>query len=302
MVGDIQGCLDELLALLDKVGFDSTIDHLWLTGDLVARGPKSLETLRFVKSLGSSATTVLGNHDLHLIATHFGLKRVKKNDKLDDLLAAPDVDELIQWLLHQPMLAVINPTPDNTPNNTLNKTPNKTLNTTLNNTKAVMTHAGISPQWDIPTAIKLATEVETILQGDNCYEYLANMYQNTPARWDDNLTGHARFRYIVNCLTRMRFCFDDGSLEFVHKDAPDKTINPQFKTDDPQLQPWFSFQPECWSGHQLLFGHWASLMGDTGNDNIIALDTGCVWGYHLTMMRLSDNKCITTDAIPILPK
>ncbi|MCJ8271147.1 MAG: symmetrical bis(5'-nucleosyl)-tetraphosphatase, partial [Psychrosphaera sp.] len=267
VVGDIQGCLDELLVLLDKVGFDSNIAHLWLTGDLVARGPKSLETLRFVKSLGSSATTVLGNHDLHLIATHFGLKRAKKNDKLDDLLAAPDIDELIQWLLHQPMLAVINDTLNNTPNNIHNNTPNKTLN----NTKTVMTHAGISPQWDIPTAIKLAKEVETILQGDECYEYLANMYQNTPARWDDNLTGHARFRYIVNCLTRMRFCFDDRAMDFVHKDAPDKTA-------DPQLQPWFSFQPDCWSGHQLLFGHWASLMGNTGHENIIALDTGCVWG------------------------
>jgi bis(5'-nucleosyl)-tetraphosphatase (symmetrical) len=271
VVGDIQGCLDELQVLLNKVDFDSNIDHLWLAGDLVARGPKSLETLRFVKSLGSSATAVLGNHDLHLIATHFGLKRVKKNDKLDDLLAAPDIEELIQWLLYQPMLAVINGS---------------------NEPTHVMTHAGISPQWDIPTAIKLAKEVETILQGDECYKYLANMYQNTPNRWDDNLTGHARFRCIVNCFTRMRFCFDDGSLEFIHKDAPNKT-------DDPLLQPWFALQPASWSGHQLLFGHWASLMGTTGHDNIIALDTGCVWGYHLTMMRLSDNKCITTDSIPI---
>ncbi len=267
VVGDIQGCLDELLVLLDKVDFDANVDHLWLAGDLVARGPKSLETLRFVKSLGSSATTVLGNHDLHLIATHFGIKRVKKNDKLDDLLAAPDIDELIQWLLHQPMLAVIND-------------------------KTVMTHAGISPQWDIPTAIKLAKEAETILQGDECFEYLANMYQNTPNRWDDNHTGHARFRCIVNYLTRMRFCFEDGSLEFIHKDAPNKT-------DDSLLQPWFTLQPASWSGYQLLFGHWASLMGNTGHNNIIALDTGCVWGYHLTMMRLSDNKCITTDSIPI---
>jgi bis(5'-nucleosyl)-tetraphosphatase (symmetrical) len=271
VVGDIQGCLDELQVLLNKVDFDSNIDHLWLAGDLVARGPKSLETLRFVKSLGSGATTVLGNHDLHLIATHFGIKRVKKNDKLDDLLAAPDIEELIQWLLYQPMLAVINDS---------------------NKPTHVMTHAGISPQWDIPTAIKLAKEVETILQGDECFEYLANMYQNTPNCWDDNLTGHARFRCIVNYFTRMRFCFGDGSLEFIHKDAPNKT-------DDPLLQPWFALQPASWSGHQLLFGHWASLMGNTGHDNIIALDTGCVWGYHLTMMRLSDNKCITTDSIPI---
>jgi bis(5'-nucleosyl)-tetraphosphatase (symmetrical) len=265
-VGDIQGCLDELQVLLDKIAFDPATDKLWLTGDLVARGPKSLETLRFVKSLGNSATTVLGNHDLHLIATHFGIKRPKPNDRLDALLCAPDVDELIHWLTQQPMLQVVN---DN----------------------VVMTHAGISPQWDIPMAIKLAKEVETILQGDRCLDYLTNMYQNTPARWEDDLSGFERFRYIVNCFTRMRFCLPDGSLEFDTKVDP-KTLK------DTDLVPWYTFRSAATCPHKMVFGHWASLMGKTDNDNILALDTGCVWGNHLTIWELSKNNYHTTPAIP----
>lgn len=267
VVGDIQGCFDELQVLLEKVAFNPKVDRLWFAGDLVARGPKSLETLRFVKSLGSSATTVLGNHDLHLVATHFGIKRVKANDKLDALLSAPDADDLIQWLVHQPMLQVIKD-------------------------KVIMTHAGLSPQWDVPTAIKLAREVESVLRGDSCYEHLANMYQNTPNRWHHELSGFDRFRYIVNCLTRMRFCWPDGSLEFEHKYAP-------ADIDHPDLQPWFNLQNPEWTEYKLLFGHWASLMGNSGQANCVALDTGCVWGNRLSLIRLSDNKWFSTPSIPI---
>jgi bis(5'-nucleosyl)-tetraphosphatase (symmetrical) len=263
-VGDIQGCLDELLVLLEQVNFDASQDELWLTGDLVARGPKSLETLRFVKSLGDSAKTVLGNHDLHLIATYKGIKRVKVKDRLDDLLRAPDADELINWLTHQPL-----------------------LRTTGN---VVMTHAGISPQWTIQQAITLATQAQAILQSSQCYDYLANMYQNTPSHWSDDLEGYARFRYIVNTLTRMRFCFADGELEFDNKCAPDEC-------NDEKLLPWFSFNNPDWSATKIIFGHWASLMGKTSRPDIIALDTGCVWGNKMTLLHLEENTLYTTKAI-----
>jgi bis(5'-nucleosyl)-tetraphosphatase (symmetrical) len=263
-VGDLQGCLDELQVLLDKVAFDPGKDRLWLTGDLVARGPKSLQTLRFIKSLGQSAKTVLGNHDLHLIATWHGIKKAKPKDLLCDLLSAPDCEELIDWLTHQPMLQVIQ---DN----------------------VIMTHAGLSPQWDIPTAISCAREVENILQSDACYDYLSNMYESKPNYWHSELAGYDRFRYIVNAMTRMRFCYADGGLEFTNKGAPQDCT----KAD---LHPWFELKPLYWQNFRLIFGHWASLMGRTDDLNIIALDTGCVWGNHLTLWQHSKNKYYTAKA------
>lgn len=275
-VGDIQGCLDELLILLEQVKFDPGSDQLWLTGDLVARGPRSLDTLRFIRSLKDSAKTVLGNHDLHLIATYKGIKRVKSKDLLDDLLAAEDADELIAWLTQQPLLRTV----DN----------------------VVLSHAGISPQWTIAQAIQLAKEAEAVLKGNQCDQYLANMYHSEPSMWSDDLEGFARFRYIVNSLTRMRFCFADGRLEFEHKQAPDDIINNStdngglIGTEKNGLTPWYDLNHTDRSAYRLVFGHWASLMGNTGQPNVIALDTGCVWGNQMTMWRLDDGKYFTTIA------
>jgi bis(5'-nucleosyl)-tetraphosphatase (symmetrical) len=263
VVGDIQGCCDELSGLLKQVNFDASKDHLWLTGDLVARGPKSLETLRLVKSLENSATTVLGNHDLHLLATYHGIKKIKPNDKLDALFAAPDLDELIDWLKQQPMLAVINDQQQR---------------------KMVMTHAGIWPHWSLDQAKAYANEVESILRGEQCIDYLTHMYQNTPTYWQENLSGYDRYCFIVNSFTRMRFCSTQGDLDFEHKSHPDKV-------KDQNLVPWFNLAP-IWS-EDVVFGHWASLMGQCHRSQIFSLDTGCVWGNHLTMLRVSDHKRFT---------
>lgn len=265
-VGDIQGCLDELKALLAQVNFDPKLDTLYLTGDLVARGPKSLETLYFVRSLGDAAKTVLGNHDIHLMATYYGIKKVKANDKLGPLLDAPDIAELIDWLRQQPLLLEV----DN----------------------CIMTHAGISPFWSIDKAKKLALEAESILRGDNYFAFLSNMYENTPDRWHDLLQDYERFRYIINSFTRMRFCHLDGSMEFTIKCAPDQA-------DQRHITPWFTLKRKSWQQYTLVFGHWASLMGYTNDPEIIALDTGCVWGNHMTMWRSSDRRLFTTAANPI---
>lgn len=265
VVGDIQGCYDQLVALLEKVNFDDNNDKLWLTGDLVARGPKSLETLRLVKSMGDAATTILGNHDLHLLATYHGIKKVKANDKLEPLFAADDLDELIHWLKQQPMLAQIHVPGRKRP--------------------AIMTHAGISPNWTINQAIEAAKEVETILKGPECVEYLTNMYQNI-SKWHKSLCGFERFCYIVNSFTRMRYCYQDGELDFKEKNNPNKVNNPA-------LVPWYLLAPKHWQQTDIMFGHFATLMGQCPISNIFALDTGCVWGHDLTMMRLNDNQYFT---------
>lgn len=255
-VGDVQGCLDELLALLALARFDERHDELWLTGDLVARGPKSLETLRFVKGLGNQATTVLGNHDLHLLATAAGHAQPKKKDKLDALFAAPDKDELLEWLRQRPLLA---------------EHPREPL---------MMCHAGLSPQWDLACAREAAREVEALLQSDHADWLLSHMYGNEPALWDDRLAGLPRWRYIINCYTRMRFCHPDGRLDYRAKGSP---------TQPPAgLRPWFELRPRAENEPTLLFGHWAALMGNCKVPEIYALDTGCVWGNSLTLLRYED--------------
>ena len=275
VVGDIQGCFDELIALLEQVNFNPTRDHLWLTGDLVARGPKSLETLRFVKDLGDSATTVLGNHDLHLLATYHGIKKVKANDNLGPLFAADDLPNLMQWLKQQPLLCVIKAKGRKRP--------------------AIMTHAGISPQWSIKKAIKRAAEIEAILKSDQCVDLLTNMYQNTPNYWHKNHTGYDRYSYIINSFTRMRFCHPDGKLNFEFKCHPDQNKSQQ---STQTLIPWFTLMKKSWQQYDIMFGHWASLMGQCEMFNVFPLDTGCVWGNYLTMIRLRDNKCFTSSTRP----
>ncbi len=256
-VGDVQGCFDELQQLLALAQFNPIEDELWLTGDLVARGPKSLEVLRFVSGLGDKATTVLGNHDLNLLAVAAGHFPAKKKDKTENILSAPDGKDLIQWLRKQPLLATHPTLP------------------------IVMTHAGISPQWNIATAQACAREVELLLRGDQAGWLLKHMYGEEPKQWHERLSGIERWRYIINSFTRMRFCQFDGSLELKCKSAP--------KEQPAGLAPWFEVrQPEIDEPH-LVFGHWAALMGRCPIPSIKALDTGCVWGNQLSLWRWEDN-------------
>ena len=257
LVGDIQGCLDDLYVLLEQANFNPQHDELWLTGDLVARGPKSLETLRFVKSLGKQATVVLGNHDLHLLAAAHGLAKVKKRDQVQPILDAPDRDELLDWLRHQPLLAEHPEHP------------------------FVMAHAGISPQWDLAIARREAREVEHCLQSRDFLWLLENMYGDGPDFWQPELSGISKYRYTINALTRMRFCHPDGRLDMACKLSPDDPA-----TGD--LKPWFSLPRQKPLGKTVIFGHWAALMGHQ-DQQVVGLDTGCVWGNSMTLLRWEDS-------------
>lgn len=254
-IGDLQGCYDPFRRLLDKLKFNPDKDTLWLTGDLINRGPKSLKTLRFVKALGASAITVLGNHDLHLLALANGIDY--SNDSFDTLrktLAAPDVDELIDWLRHRPLAHY-----------------SKKLDT-------LMVHAGVPPHWTVKKTLKRAAEVEAVLRGDGFTEFLKHMYGDKPRRWSGKLKGNPRLRFIVNALTRMRMVETDGRLNFTHNGSPESA--------DESLVPWFDAENAAWRGSRLVVGHWAAL-GLIVSPKLVALDTGCVWGRQLTAVRLN---------------
>jgi bis(5'-nucleosyl)-tetraphosphatase (symmetrical) len=248
-IGDVQGCYDELRALLERMGFNRAHDRLWFVGDLVNRGPKSLQVLRFVKELGDRAVVVLGNHDLHLITQHEGFERKCKDDTFDDVLGAPDVRELVAWLRARPMMHVEG--------------------------NFAMVHAALLPQWTIEKSVLLAREVEQALCADTYREFLANMYGSKPERWDDALAGWDRLRVIVNAMTRMRFCTPEGAMEF----------RATGKTTPAGYVPWYATRKE--SEPAIVFGHWSAL-GLKLTDKIAALDTGCVWGGTLTALRLED--------------
>lgn len=262
-VGDIQGCYSELKALLRQVDFSAANDQLYVAGDLVARGPNSLDTLRFIKSLGDSAKVVLGNHDLHLLAVYRGIKKVKQQDKLADVFSAPDLASLMQWLIQQPLIQ---------------KLPNE---------ETYMSHAGLSPQWTPHQALEQANIAQQHLMSPNSDYWLAHMYGEQPNSWLDANTELCRFRFTINSLTRMRYCFNDKRLDFSCKESPSNAP----KT----LMPWFDFQ-HINSHTQWIFGHWAALMGQCQPNNIYALDTGCVWGQHLTILRWHDKKIFTEQA------
>lgn len=262
LVGDIQGCFQELRLLLDQVNFTPDDDQIWFAGDLVARGPDSLSTLRFVKSLGSAAKVVLGNHDLHLLAVYYGIKKAKKNDHIFDILEAQDANELMDWLASQPLLQQ------------------------LPNENAYMSHAGISPQMSIAEAVEQASLVQQKLSSKNRITWLSKMYGNTPTHWQDAHNEIDKFRFTINSLTRMRFCHADGSLEFDHKDTPDNTQH---------LSPWYINNPNL-SENKWVFGHWASLGGKCPIKSVYALDTGCVWGGELTMIRWHDKRIFSVSA------
>ncbi|MFL0801807.1 MAG: symmetrical bis(5'-nucleosyl)-tetraphosphatase [Agarilytica sp.] len=256
-VGDIQGCIGALHALLDSADFSPKKDTLWVAGDLVNRGPDSLATLRFIKSL-PNVEVVLGNHDLHLLAAAQGFKNLGRKDTLTPILEAEDRDELLMWLQAQPLVHH------------------------CDKTGYTMVHAGIPPIWTIEETIAHADEVHKALRSDKALSFFSQMYGNEPDCWSPGLKGNDRLRIITNYLTRMRFCDEKGRLNLKVKTAPD--------TAPEGLSPWFDFPQHKCKNDNVLFGHWASLQGSTGVSNFIALDTGCVWGGTLTMLRLEDQK------------
>lgn len=262
-IGDVQGCYSELLALLKKINFNPSKDKLWFTGDLVNRGPQSLQVLRFVKSLGTNAITVLGNHDLHLLAIAAGKQQQKKQDTLDELLNAPDCKELCEWLRHQPLIHH-----------------DEKLNYTL-------VHAGLAPQWDLKHTLCYAHEVETILRNEDYINFFEHLYGERPDCWQHTLTGWDRLRVITNYLTRLRFCTTDGKMDLKQKESAESA--------DKNYLPWFKIPQRANKNLNIIFGHWAALNGNANTENIFALDTGCVWGNCLTAMRLEDRQKFSVD-------
>ncbi len=253
-VGDLQGCLDPLLRLLERARFEPGHDELWLVGDLVNRGPQSLAALRFVRELGGSARTVLGNHDLHLLAVAHGARLPARGDTLQAILDAPDATDLLEWLAAQPLLL---------------RDPEQRM---------TLVHAGIAPQWCAEEAEALAAEVSAALAGPSRTDFLGAMYGNEPDCWNAGLEGFERLRVITNYLTRMRFCSPEGRLNLRAKDAPE---NPP-----PGCVPWFRAPDARWRGETVVFGHWAALNGRVSDPDLIALDTGCVWGNCMTLINL----------------
>jgi bis(5'-nucleosyl)-tetraphosphatase (symmetrical) len=256
-IGDIQGCFDELQALLKRIHYSADRDELWFVGDLVNRGPQSAETLRFVRSLGAGATVVLGNHDLHLLAVAFGSRRkTKEGDTLDDVLSAPDRDQLLEWLSARPLAVFDEPRGD------------------------FLVHAGLAPEWAPRTAAMLAREVEAVLR-DDARTLFDGMYGNKPDRWKDSLRGMDRLRFVINAFTRMRFCRADGTVDLAFKNSPGE------QPED--LYPWFDAPGRKSAGVRVICGHWSTL-GYRRRPDLLALDTGCVWGGALTAVNLDTDE------------
>lgn len=261
-IGDIQGCYDDLRRLLDRLDFDPARDKLWCAGDLVNRGPDSLRVLRFIRGLGNRAIVVLGNHDLHLLALAAGCARSGQDGgSLTEILMAPDRDELLDWLRHRPLM---------------HHAPRKGF---------AMIHAGLPPQWDLAQALGCAREVEAMLRGPDHRAGLAAMYGEEPRRWFDELAGFDRLRFCINCFTRLRYCAADGTLALSEKGP--------VGTQHSALWPWFQVPGRRTRHDRILCGHWSTL-GYRAGDNVWSLDTGCLWGGHLTAVRVR-RKC------PIVP-
>ena len=260
VIGDIQGCYQELLDLLDKINFDPAHDQLWFTGDLVNRGPQSLEVMRFVKNLGEQTFVVLGNHDLHLLAVAHDPDNKHSKDTLDEILAARDRDELFDWLRTRPLFHR-----------------DKELGFTL-------VHAGLPPQWDIGEAAEYAHEVESILRQPDSDDFFEHMYGDKPDAWSPDLKGWKRIRYITNALTRLRYCDEDGRFALAEKGPPGSQAAP--------YQPWFTIKSRRTKKEKIIFGHWSTVhLGTIRNFhkyNVYPLDTGCLWGGTLAALRLDD--------------
>ena len=259
-IGDVQGCFDDLLRLLDKLAFDPDLDRLWFTGDLVNKGPNSLELLRFVHGLGSAAISVLGNHDLHLLAAAAGAVNIRKKDTITEILDAPDCEELLFWLRHQPMLHH-----------------NEELGFT-------MIHAGLPPQWDLEKARQCACELETVLQNVNYEDLFLHLQRGKPLRWREDLEGWDRLRFITKCFTQLRWCDADGRIDLTgerRKSASDKK----------RSRPWFEIPRRASKPLRIVFGHWAKLVISQPTRRaarVIPLDTGCANGGRFTAFRLQD--------------
>jgi bis(5'-nucleosyl)-tetraphosphatase (symmetrical) len=266
-IGDIQGCFEPFQRLLRLIQFDPDRDQLWLVGDLVNRGSQSLEVLRFLKALPvSSVRIVLGNHDLHFLTVAQSLIPFGKHDTFQDILSAPDCGDLCEWLRQQPLLHY-----------------DKSLN-------YVMTHAGILPSWTLLQAMQYAEEVEHVLRGYAYTDALLHLYGDTPVYWHENLTGWERLRFISNSFTRMRFCTPDGGLDLKYKGKPGGQTEGHI--------PWFQGHPRQTLPVQIVFGHWAALDGQTHEQGIHALDTGCAWGHTLTAMCLEDQQRFSAPCRP----
>lgn len=258
-IGDVQGCYDELQALLEMIQFDPAHDQLWFAGDLVNRGPQSLQVLRFTKQLQSAAVVVLGNHDIHLLSLANG--HPYKDHTLYDVLTAADCQELVDWLRQQPLLHYDA------------------------NLGYAMTHAGILPAWSLSEAQQYAREVETVLQRADYAKCLDHLYGNEPNHWQPDLNGWPRIRFIVNVFTRMRFCTPDSQLEF--------TATGEVGSQPPGYLPWFQVPDRATQDVNIIFGHWAALKGVTHTPHVFALDTGCVWGGSLTALQLDNQRCFS---------
>ena len=256
-IGDIQGVFEALERLLDRIKFDSSRDRLWFVGDIVNRGPDSLASIRFVKSLGENAVTVLGNHDLHLLTVAAGFAKIHRGDTFEDILNAPDREELLDWLRRRKLMHAEG--------------------------GWAMVHAGLLPQWTVARALELAKEVEDALAGSGYRDLLEAMYGNEPDMWDERLQGLDRLRVIINAMTRLRLCTNEGRMEFRHKSAP-------IDLPDGYL-PWYAIANRASAGEPVIFGHWSTL-GLHATDDVVALDSGCLWGNALSALRLEDREII----------
>ena len=258
LIGDIQGCNSSLGKLLELVDFSPSMDTIYLLGDLINRGPDNVGVLRRLMTLGSSAKSILGNHDIHFLSIEKGLKQTKKGDTVQDILEAQDRSELTSWLRSQPLALKVS--------------------------NYLLVHAGVHPLWDTQKTLSLAKEAEEVISGPDYVNFLSNMYGNDPDSWSENLTGMDRIRFIVNVLTRMRFCSPSGTLNFNAKsslhDGPDGFL------------PWFEIPTRKSKDQMIGFGHW-STAGGTQKNNVVCVDTGCVWGRGLSAYKLPDPTSFT---------
>lgn len=255
-IGDIQGCFDDLQRLLHKLDFSPSRDRLWIAGDMVNRGPKSLDTLRFIRELGAEAICVLGNHDLHMLAAYYNPASHHRKDTILQIIQAPDCDGLIDWVCQQPLIH---------------------RDVQLGFT---MIHAGLVPQWDIDKALACAEEMHVVLRSEHLYDFLDVMYGNKPKQWSDDLNGHDRLRCITNIFSRLRFCNDEGEMVLKEKGPPG--------SQPPGYLPWFEIENRKSKDERIIFGHWSTL-GDYQGHNVFPLDTGCLWGGKLTALRLAEH-------------
>ena len=257
-IGDIQGCYDAFERLLQTVDFSESRDTLYVLGDLVNRGPQSAEVLRRCMQAGDSMRALLGNHDLHLLAASQGLRRQSKRDTLNRVLEAPDSAQLLEWLRQQPL---------------------SRLHTNALGEQLFMVHAGVLPQWSVQDSLQLDAEVQAVLKSPDFALFLQNMYGNQPDRWSSSLQGDDRLRCIVNAFTRLRFCSADGVMDFESAESAEQAPE--------GLMPWFDVPGRATADTLMAFGHWSTL-GHVNRANLMAMDTGCVWGGCLSMMRIGD--------------